>query len=125
MAFSATAARYGGDKSGAKLGVIGLEGDGKLEGYFFKFPQVKLLDGRWRVEAPLGMKREFCRRRNFETLGDVFDLETRYQKPEGQRYRDYIVEVLEAQSHEGKKFGAVVLEVITPTSTHCDCADFV
>lgn len=113
MAFSAVSKKYGQSTNAKELGVIGLKGghDHHVDGYFFDFPQVKMIDGRWRVESPLGMKKELGRRRNYQTLGDVFDVEKRIQESEGKAYSVYVKEVLEGLAKDGKKFGAVVLEV--------------
>jgi hypothetical protein len=110
LAFSATSKRNGEDSKG--MAIIGLQG-GEVEnvpGYFLNFPRVNLANGKWYAEPPNGMKRDFCSRRPYQTLGDVFDIEARKLESDAKRYREYVLEVLEGQVKEGKKFGAVVLE---------------
>lgn len=77
----------------------------------FRFPCVKRKEGGWKIEPPKGMKRQFTHGKTFARLGDVFDIQTRLASPEALRYRHYFEEHLKAAFKEGRRFGAVLLEV--------------
>jgi dethiobiotin synthetase/adenosylmethionine--8-amino-7-oxononanoate aminotransferase len=135
MALTATEERYGWEKGSKEVGVLGLKGSyhgdtiGAMDcsepstfnervhwyqgrGYWFDFPQVKCKDGAWVVESPEGMENQFGRIREFDSLGDIFDLQARCETAEGQRYREYIEETIERLVKvEGKRFGALIMEV--------------
>ncbi|TVY80703.1 Bifunctional dethiobiotin synthetase/7,8-diamino-pelargonic acid aminotransferase [Lachnellula suecica] len=134
MALSASCERYGWEKG--EIGVLGLKGSyhgdtiGAMDcsepsvynervhwyegrGFWFDFPQVKMNKGKWVVEPPSGMEGEFGELARFESLGDVFDLETRLKSPAGQQYGEYIRTTLERLVvKEKRKFGAVIMEPV-------------
>jgi len=139
MALTAACERYGWKgESGLKqggIGVLGLKGsyhgdtigamdcsepstynekvhwyDGR--GFWFDFPQVKMVKGEWVVEPPKGMEAEFGEVTKFKSLGEVSDLETRGTSPAGKKYQEYVKATLERLIiKEGKKFGALIMEV--------------
>jgi len=78
-------------------------------GYWFDYPQVKMKNGKWIVEAPAGMEGDFGLPQQFETLQEVFNLEER----DHDVYERYISKVLKRLiEEEGKKFGALVMEPV-------------
>lgn len=133
MALTASCQRYGWETG--EVGVLGLKGSyhgdtiGAMDcsepstfnekvhwyegrGFWFDFPQVKMIKGEWIVEPPKGMEEEFGEVTKFESLGDVFDLEKRTRSPAGKKYRKYIEKTLERLvKEEKKKFGALIMEV--------------
>lgn len=136
MALTASFDRYKWDIPKGDLGILGLKGsyhgdtigamdasepsvyNGKVHwykgrGYWFDFPQVKMVDGEWVVEPPAGKEDDFGGRKAFDSLADVFDVQARYDTPTGQKYRKYITETLERLVNvEGKTFGAVIMEPV-------------
>jgi dethiobiotin synthetase/adenosylmethionine--8-amino-7-oxononanoate aminotransferase len=139
MALTATCERYGwlgiSNFKGEGIGVLGLKGSyhgdtiGAMDcserstynakvhwyegrGYWFDFPQVKMVKGEWVVEPPKGMEADYGETTKFKSLGDVFDLETRVRSSAARKYEQYIKATLEVQIKEnGKKFGALIMEV--------------
>ena len=133
MAIRAACKRYGWDGSQEEVGVLGLKGSyhgdtiGAMDasepcvynkkvdwyrgrGYWFKYPTVKMRNGRWVVEAPAEMEEEFGSAQSFEKLDDVFNSESRGHSP---KYEKYIVGILdELVKTQGKKFGALIMEPI-------------
>ena len=136
MALTASFERYKWDVDKSEVGILGLKGSyhgdtiGAMDasepsvynekvhwykgrGYWFDFPQVKMVNGEWIVEPPAGQREEFGERTAFASLGDVFDIQTRYDSLAGQRYRKHIEETLERLVYvEGKTFGALIMEPI-------------
>jgi dethiobiotin synthetase/adenosylmethionine--8-amino-7-oxononanoate aminotransferase len=136
MALTASFDRYKWDVPKSEVGILGLKGSyhgdtiGAMDasepciynekvhwykgrGYWFDFPQVKMVDGEWIVEPPSGKEEEFGERKAFGSLGDVFDLQARHDSPMGQKYRKYIEETLERLVNvEGKTFGGVIMEPV-------------
>ncbi|PBP18714.1 hypothetical protein BUE80_DR010329 [Diplocarpon rosae] len=136
MALTAACERYGWGEKKAEVGVLGLKGSyhgdtiGAMDcsepstfnekvhwykgrGYWFDFPQVKLVKGRWSVEPPKGRETEFGSTMTFSSLAEVFDLKARLRAPSGRRYQEYIKQTLERLVHErGLLFGALVMEPV-------------
>jgi dethiobiotin synthetase/adenosylmethionine--8-amino-7-oxononanoate aminotransferase len=136
MALTATAKRYGWEDKKEEIGVIGLKGSyhgdtiGAMDlsepstynekvhwykgrGYWFDFPQVKMVKGKWRVElceeivGKPGMVEEY------ESLGNIFDLRTRWQTKTASKYMAYIAQTLMALVQEkGMRFGALIMEPV-------------
>jgi dethiobiotin synthetase/adenosylmethionine--8-amino-7-oxononanoate aminotransferase len=133
MALRAASKRFGWDGSSENVGILGLKGSyhgdtiGAMDasepcvynkkvdwyrgrGYWFDFPTVKMRKGRWLVEAPPGMEKEFGPVQYFDSLTEVFDVTKREYSP---RYEEYIRKVLDQLvGKEGRKFGALVMEPI-------------
>jgi dethiobiotin synthetase/adenosylmethionine--8-amino-7-oxononanoate aminotransferase len=132
MALKASSVRYGWDGSSTDIGIIGLKGSyhgdtiGAMDcsepstynkkvdwyrgrGYWFDYPQVKMKNGKWIVEAPAGMEGDFGQPQQFENLQEVFNLNER----DPDIYERYIGKVLKRLiEEEGKKFGALVMEPV-------------
>ncbi|KAL5348934.1 hypothetical protein ACLOAV_006359 [Pseudogymnoascus australis] len=135
MALTAASVRYGYDDA-EEVGVIGLKGSyhgdtiGAMDcsepstynervhwyrgrGHWFDFPQVKMKEGTWVVEPPEGGEGDFGPAIKFESLDEVFDMETRDGSPAAEKYRKHILETLEQLVRvEGQTFGALVMEPI-------------
>jgi dethiobiotin synthetase/adenosylmethionine--8-amino-7-oxononanoate aminotransferase len=136
MGLRASCTRYGWDASEREIGIIGLQGSyhgdtiGVMDcsepstfnqrvewyrgrGYWFKFPQVKLIQGTWTVDVPDSLRDQLGQNIQFSNLNDIFDLESRKRKGESDRYKLYIKSTLEELVlKQGKKFGAVMLEPV-------------
>jgi dethiobiotin synthetase/adenosylmethionine--8-amino-7-oxononanoate aminotransferase len=136
MALTAAANRYKWDIPKGNIGILGLKGSyhgdtvGAMDcsepstfnekvhwyqgrGYWFDFPQVKMMSGSWVVEPPTGMEEIFGERTTFSSLSDIFDIKTRYDSPDGKRYRDYIETTIESLvREEGKTFGGLIMEPV-------------
>lgn len=81
-------------------------------GYWFDFPQVKMVRGKWIVDVPAGMECEFGEGEDFASLADIFDIEARSNSLACQKYRGYIERTLErVVKEEGMTFGALIMEV--------------
>ena len=82
-------------------------------GHWFDFPQVRMRQGQWIVEAPselLGV-RGIQQKRTFDSLDDVFDFAKRDE--DSRAYRAYFdVELKHLRENEGKKLGALIMEPI-------------
>jgi dethiobiotin synthetase/adenosylmethionine--8-amino-7-oxononanoate aminotransferase len=128
--------RYGWDATKEQISILGLKGsyhgdtigvmdcsdpstyNQKVEwyrgrGHWFDFPLVKMVDGKWKVEVPAELKAELGSDVEFESLGSVFDLNTRLSSETSQRYKDYIRNSIEDQvKRHGMKFGALILEPV-------------
>lgn len=135
MALTASFERYKWNVPKNEVGVLGLKGSyhgdtiGAMDcsepstfnervhwytgrGYWFDFPQVKMVKGQWVVEPPEGMEEEFGGTVGFSSLAEIFDIKTRYESPSGQRYQKHILDTLERLvEQEGKTFGALIMEV--------------
>jgi dethiobiotin synthetase/adenosylmethionine--8-amino-7-oxononanoate aminotransferase len=133
MALRASCKHYGWDSSSDDIGILGLKGSyhgdtiGAMDasepcvynkkvdwyrgrGYWFDYPTVKMRDGKWVVEPPVGMEQEFGQSKFFDTLNDVFEFEKRRA---ASFYDRYITSVLDKLVKEqGRKFGGLVMEPI-------------
>lgn len=82
------------------------------KGFWFEFPQIKLVNEVWTVEIPQELLDEGLNLPNitkFQSLGEVFN----FQKRDPSYYKSYIKEILKRETLEnGRKFGAVILEPI-------------
>lgn len=136
MGLRAACARYGWDASEQEVGIIGLQGsyhgdtigvmdcsepstfNQKVEwyrgrGYWFNFPQVKLIKGIWVVDVPETLKGALGESVQFSNLNEIFDLRLRKERGDDDRYKQYIKSTLEdLVLKQGKKFGAVMLEPV-------------
>ncbi|KAB5578132.1 hypothetical protein GE09DRAFT_541399 [Coniochaeta sp. 2T2.1] len=131
MALRAARLRYGWGKDEG-LGVLGLRGsyhgdtmgamdcaepgtfNEKVEwyrgrGWWFEYPTVLCKKGKWVVEFPNAMRE---RRIEFEGLGEVFDVEGREKRGDGEVYERFITETLETLRSEGRRFGALMVEPV-------------
>lgn len=79
-------------------------------GYWLDFPQVRMREGRWVVEAPENLRESLGEPKTFDSLGSIFDLEAR--RDEWSRYRAYLDATLSRLRKEGHKFGALIMEPI-------------
>jgi len=135
MALTASFERYKWDVPKKEVGVIGLKGSyhgdtiGAMDasepstfnervhwykgrGYWFDFPQVKMVKGRWIVEPPKEVEGRFGEVIEFSSLAEIFDIQARLESPAGSEYREHIQETLDRLiDKEGKIFGALVMEV--------------
>ena len=58
-------------------------------------------------------KRNFGSKTTFDSLNDVFDIETRYLSSSAKMYRGYIESTLKRLvQEEGKTFGALIMEPV-------------
>lgn len=136
MGLRAACARYGWDANEQEVGIIGLQGsyhgdtigvmdcsepstfNQKVEwyrgrGYWFDFPQVKLVKGVWTVDVPDSLKSALGESTQFSNLNEIFDLNLRKEQGGGDRYEQYVKSTLEdLVLKQGKKFGAVMLEPV-------------
>lgn len=136
MALTAASKRYGWEGAKGEVGVLGLKGSyhgdtvGAMDcsepstynervhwyqgrGYWFDFPQVKMVKGKWIVEPPKGMEDVFGERQEFDSLGEVFDLQARLESTKSERYKNYIERTLhQLVQVEGMKFGALIMEPV-------------
>jgi len=133
MGVRAACKHYGWDGAKEAVGVLGLKGSyhgdtiGAMDasepcvfnekvdwyrgrGYWFDYPTFKLKDGRWVVEPPEGMEKEFGPAQYFANQADIFDYEARGQSSQ---YEAYIEKTLDRLVKEqGRKFGALVMEPV-------------
>lgn len=136
MALTAACERYKWDVPKGDVGILGLKGSyhgdtiGTMDcsepsvynekvhwyqgrGYWFDIPQVKLKDGEWVVEPPIGMEDKFGPMTAFGSLREIFDIEARNASPTAKMYRKYIETTLERLvREEGKTFGALIMEPV-------------
>lgn len=136
MALRAACVRYGWQLSQNEVKILGLKGsyhgdtigvmdcsepstfNQKVEwyrgrGHWFDFPTVGMKDGSWKVTVPEELREELGDGESFESLDDIFDMESRVQSPAGQRYSSYIKETLEDLVYnQGVKFGALIMEPV-------------
>ncbi|KAE9367806.1 onanonoxo-7-onima-8-eninoihtemlysoneda [Stipitochalara longipes BDJ] len=134
MALTASFERYKWDIPKEEMGVIGLKGSyhgdtiGAMDasepstynervhwykgrGYWFDFPQVKMVKGRWIVEPPQGMESDFGEVTEFASLAEIFDIQARLGSSAGRKYGKYIETTLDRLiNKDGKTFGALVME---------------
>ena len=134
MALRASRKRYGwgADES---VGILGLKGsyhgdtmgamdcsepsvfNEKVEwyegkGFWFDYPTVQCVNGRWLIDMPETLQRELGSGADFDSLGDVFDLETRAGSDLFGKYKGFVQATLERLRSEGRKFGALMLEPV-------------
>jgi dethiobiotin synthetase/adenosylmethionine--8-amino-7-oxononanoate aminotransferase len=133
MALRAACKKYHWDGATENIGVIGLKGSyhgdtiGAMDasepnvynekvdwyrgrGYWFDFPTVKMVKGKWIIEPPAGMEEEFGPTQHYDDISQIFDVIGRGHSP---RYEQYIRGVLDKLvKEEGRKFGALVMEPI-------------
>lgn len=81
-------------------------------GFWFDFPQVKMVDGVWRVEMGALQDESLGQDLEFSSLQAVFDLESRVSSEAATRYREYIYRTIRHEVHKGTKFGALILEPV-------------
>ncbi|KAL3427481.1 bifunctional dethiobiotin synthetase adenosylmethionine-8-amino-7-oxononanoate aminotransferase [Phlyctema vagabunda] len=138
MALTASSTRYGWSRESGRdpkeVGILGLKGSyhgdtiGAMDcseqstfndkvhwyhgrGHWLDFPQVKLKDGEWVVEAPASLQK-ISNSETFSSLADIFAL-TRDESGTRKKYESYIKETLrDLVQKEGKRFGALILEPI-------------
>jgi dethiobiotin synthetase/adenosylmethionine--8-amino-7-oxononanoate aminotransferase len=134
MALTAACERYKWDVPKSEVGILGLKGSyhgdtvGAMDcsepstynervhwyqgrGYWFDFPQVKMVKGRWVVDPPAGMEDVFGESDEYGSLREIFDIQARYDSSAGQRYREYIADTLHRLvREEGKTFGGLIME---------------
>lgn len=133
MGVRAACKHYDWDGSKEAIGVLGLKGSyhgdtiGAMDasepcvfnekvdwyrgrGYWFDYPTFKLKNGRWTVEPPAGMEKEFGPAQHFAEQDDIFDFDARGNSP---LYEAYIEKTLDKLvKKEGRKFGALVMEPV-------------
>ncbi|OKL63200.1 hypothetical protein UA08_01140 [Talaromyces atroroseus] len=136
MALRAACVRYGWDSSKEEVKILGLKGsyhgdtigvmdcsepstfNKKVEwyrgkGYWFDFPTIGMKHGKWRVSVPEVLIQDLGEGEEFDSLNDIFDLESRAGSALGQRYSNYIKDTLEQLVQEqGVKFGALIMEPV-------------
>ncbi|KAG9233962.1 onanonoxo-7-onima-8-eninoihtemlysoneda [Amylocarpus encephaloides] len=135
MALSAAYEKYKWDKPKNEIGVIGLKGSyhgdtiGAMDcsepstfnekvhwykgrGYWFDFPQVKMINGQWTVRAPEVPELADVSS-EYNSLGEVFDIQARLSSPIARKYRRYVRETLHKLVKEDKMtFGALIMEPV-------------
>jgi dethiobiotin synthetase/adenosylmethionine--8-amino-7-oxononanoate aminotransferase len=136
MALTAACERYKWDVPKSEVGILGLKGSyhgdtvGAMDcsepstynervhwyqgrGYWFDFPQVKMVKGRWVVDPPAGMEDVFGESDEYGSLREIFDIQARHDSAAGQRYREYIADTLHRLvREEGKTFGGLIMEPV-------------
>ncbi|KAG4442516.1 hypothetical protein IFR05_002016 [Cadophora sp. M221] len=136
MALTAAFERYKWNVPKENVGVLGLKGSyhgdtiGAMDcsepstfnekvhwyrgrGYWFDFPQAKMVRGKWIVDVPQGMESEFGEGEDFASLADIFDIKARSNSLAAQNYGDYIEKTLERLVKEqGITFGALIMEPV-------------
>ncbi|KAI1374431.1 bifunctional dethiobiotin synthetase/adenosylmethionine-8-amino-7-oxononanoate aminotransferase [Hypoxylon crocopeplum] len=134
MALRATRLRYGWAAS-TDIGIIGLKGGyhgdtmGVMDcaepstyneniewysgrGIWFDYPRVKCVRGKWVVEMPDELRADLEDDEVFESLSDVFDIDSRESKHGHRAYEAYIEKVLSHHISNGRKFGALLMEPV-------------
>lgn len=136
MALTASFERYKWNVPKEEVGVIGLKGSyhgdtiGAMDasepstfnervhwykgrGYWFDFPQVKMVKGKWIVEPPKEMEGDFGEVIEFASLAEIFDIQARLGSSAGRKYSKHIGQTLDRLiNQEGKIFGALVMEPV-------------
>lgn len=139
MALRASCHRYAWDASQEEIGIIGLKGsyhgdtigtmdcsepstfNEKVEwyrgrGYWFDFPQAKMVRGEWTIEMPevmLAGGPMSKKRTTFGTLNEIFDISAREDSDLGHHYKQFVRATMrDLVLTEGRKFGALILEPI-------------
>ncbi|KAI0204336.1 hypothetical protein F4808DRAFT_413178 [Astrocystis sublimbata] len=80
------------------------------KGVWFDYPQIQCVAGQWQVQVPSEMGTS--QTQSFSDLSDVFDLDQRRARGEHKSYESYILSVLKRHLHDGRKFGALILEPV-------------
>lgn len=134
MGLRAARLRYGWDAS-TDIGIIGLKGGyhgdtmGAMDcaepstyneniewyngrGIWFNYPNVKCSHGQWIVEIPDELKADLGSNKTFDSLSDVFDIDSRESNDEQQAYEKYIEGKLSYYVSKGRKFGALLMEPV-------------
>jgi bifunctional dethiobiotin synthetase / adenosylmethionine---8-amino-7-oxononanoate aminotransferase len=136
MALRAACVRYGWESSEDEIKILGLKGsyhgdtigvmdcsepstfNKKVEwyrgrGYWFDFPTIGMKDGKWRVSVPEVLTQDLGEGEEFQSVNEIFNLESRARSAIGQRYNNYIKSTLEELVHrQGIKFGALIMEPV-------------
>ncbi|KAI1748843.1 bifunctional dethiobiotin synthetase/adenosylmethionine-8-amino-7-oxononanoate aminotransferase [Xylaria castorea] len=132
MALRASRVRYGWSHD-TKIDILGLKGsyhgdtigtmdcaepntyNEKVEWYegkgaWLDYPQIQCVAGKWQVQIPseIGTSQN----QSFSDLSDIFDLKLRRTRGEHKAYQSYILSVLRQHLHDGRKFGALILEPV-------------
>ncbi|KAK9418499.1 hypothetical protein SUNI508_07987 [Seiridium unicorne] len=135
MGLRAARVRYGWSVN-EKLGIIGLKGgyhgdtigamdcaepcayNEKVEWYegkglWFDTPSVKCVQGKWVIDLPDEMQEHDGEDDSaFDTLADVFDIESREKSGAHKVYEQHIERTLKHHLDQGRKFGSVLLEPV-------------
>lgn len=134
MALRAARLRYGWGPD-EKLDILGLKGsyhgdtigamdcsepcvyNEKIEwyqgkGYWFDYPTIQCVQGKWIVDAPAVLKKELGDGNVLGSMSEVFDMDTRVKSDEYQKYEDYIISVLKRLKAAGRKFGGLMMEPV-------------
>ncbi|KAL2200418.1 pyridoxal phosphate-dependent transferase [Corynascus similis CBS 632.67] len=91
------------------------------KGFWFDYPVVEFRKGRWNVELPTEMHDSAPTtasgglghaRYSYESLPDVFDLESREARGEARLYEEFITTTLEKLGAQGRRFGALIIEPV-------------
>lgn len=80
-------------------------------GYWFDYPTVLCIDGKWRIQMPHELKQSHAFR-DFASLSDVFDIDARESNGEHLLYEDFILKTLKKLHQDGRKFGALIVEPV-------------
>ncbi|KAI0448259.1 bifunctional dethiobiotin synthetase/adenosylmethionine-8-amino-7-oxononanoate aminotransferase [Xylaria acuta] len=132
MALRASRVRYGWSPD-TKIDILGLKGsyhgdtigtmdcaepntyNEKVEWYegkgvWLNYPQIQCVAGEWQVQVPneVGINQT----QSFSDLSNIFDLERRRARGEHKSYESYILSVLRQHLHDGRRFGALILEPV-------------
>lgn len=78
------------------------------KGFWFDHPSIVCKDGKWHVRVPS----EIGQSTAFDSLTDVFDLETRKGRGQHHQYANHVHDVLDRLRKQGRKFGALMMEPI-------------
>ena len=136
MGLRASCQRYGWNASEEQIDILGLKGsyhgdtigvmdcsepstfNQKVEwyqgrGFWFDFPQVRMSQGRWKVEVPESQLPFLGSGLEFASLSDVFDLGVRWESDTARRYEEYIKNTIQsAVDKQQRKFGALIIEPV-------------
>ena len=136
MGLRASCARYGWDATKDQISILGLKGSyhgdtiGVMDcsepstfnqsvewyrgrGFWFDFPQIKLVRGKWEVQVPAELQDVLGQGVRFNNLADIFDLDARLASTAATRYAEYIRKTIAMLVQEkGMKFGALIMEPI-------------
>ena len=82
------------------------------KGFWFDYPTVKCTDGKWTIQSPDALSGALPRRREFASLGEVFDLERRCQSKDLETFERYIIGTLKSLREQARKFGALIIEPV-------------
>ncbi|CAN8106515.1 unnamed protein product [Discula destructiva] len=81
------------------------------KGYWFDYPTVLCVGGSWRITMPGDLKASNGPQ-NFDSLNDVFDVESRESRGEHLEYEEFVYKTLQKLQKDGRKFGALILEPV-------------